>query len=42
MLVRDNTPTPVDRFDWATPIVPMVKRDDTRICADFKMTEQGN
>lgn len=38
-LVRDNILTPVDRSDWATPIVPVVKKDGTiRICADFKLT----
>ena len=30
---------PVDRSDWATPIVPVRKRDGTvRICADYKIT----
>ncbi|XP_026742280.1 uncharacterized protein K02A2.6-like [Trichoplusia ni] len=38
-LVRDGILTPVDRSDWATPIVPVVKKDGTiRICADYKLT----
>ncbi|XP_063534911.1 uncharacterized protein K02A2.6-like [Cydia strobilella] len=38
-LVRDGVLTPVDRSDWATPIVPVVKKDgNVRICADYKLT----
>ena len=38
-LVRDDILTPVHRSDWATPIVPVVKKDGTiRICADYKLT----
>jgi hypothetical protein len=38
-MVRDGILTPVDRSDWATPIVPVVKKDgDIRICADYKLT----
>ncbi|XP_052740894.1 uncharacterized protein K02A2.6-like [Bicyclus anynana] len=38
-LVRDGILTPVDRSDWATPIVPVIKKDGTiRICADYKLT----
>ncbi|CAK1597369.1 unnamed protein product [Parnassius mnemosyne] len=38
-LVADGILTPVDRSDWATPIVPVVKKDgNIRICADYKLT----
>jgi hypothetical protein len=38
-LVRDNIVTPVATSDWATPIVPVIKKDGTiRVCADFKLT----
>ncbi|CAK1589460.1 unnamed protein product [Parnassius mnemosyne] len=38
-LVADGILTPVDRSDWATPIVPVVKKDGKiRICADYKLT----
>lgn len=38
-MVRDGILTPVDRSDWATPIVPVVKKDgNIRICADYKLT----
>lgn len=37
--VRDGILTPVERSDWATPIVPVVKKDgNIRICADYKLT----
>ncbi|XP_028169209.1 uncharacterized protein LOC114359144 [Ostrinia furnacalis] len=37
--VRDGILTPVERSDWATPIVPVVKKDgNIRICADYKTT----
>ncbi|XP_061385257.1 uncharacterized protein K02A2.6-like [Danaus plexippus] len=37
--VRDGILTPVERSDWATPIVPIVKKDGSiRICADYKIT----
>lgn len=38
-LVRDGIITPVETSDWATPIVPVVKKDGTiRICGDYKLT----
>lgn len=38
-LVRDGILTPIERSDWATPIVPVVKKDGSiRICADYKLT----
>lgn len=38
-MVRDGILTPVERSDWATPIVPVVKKDgNIRICADYKIT----
>ncbi|KAJ0172353.1 hypothetical protein K1T71_012326 [Dendrolimus kikuchii] len=38
-LVQDGILTPVERSDWATPIVPVVKKDgNIRICADYKLT----
>ncbi|XP_045452661.1 uncharacterized protein K02A2.6-like [Melitaea cinxia] len=38
-MVRDGILTPVERSDWATPIVPVMKKDgNVRICADYKLT----
>lgn len=38
-LQRDGILSPVERSDWATPIVPIVKKDgNIRICADYKLT----
>ncbi|KAF0767633.1 Uncharacterized protein FWK35_00003897, partial [Aphis craccivora] len=39
-LVKSNILVPVDHSEWATPVVPILKPDDTvRICGDFKITE---
>lgn len=38
-LVSDGVLTPIERSEWATPIVPVLKKDGTiRICADYKLT----
>ncbi|XP_038220972.1 uncharacterized protein K02A2.6-like [Zerene cesonia] len=38
-LVADGVLSPVERSDWATPIVPIVKKDgNIRICANYKLT----
>lgn len=38
-MVRDGILTPVATSDWATPIVPVVKKDGSiRVCADYKLT----
>ncbi|XP_063894989.1 uncharacterized protein K02A2.6-like [Helicoverpa armigera] len=38
-LQLDGILSPVERSDWATPIVPVVKKDgNIRICADYKLT----
>lgn len=38
-LVSEGTIPPVEFSEWATPIVPIVKGDNTiRICGDYKVT----
>ncbi|XP_053608362.2 uncharacterized protein K02A2.6-like [Plodia interpunctella] len=38
-MVRDGILSPVTSSDWATPSVPVMKKDGTiRICGDFKLT----
>ena len=39
-LVESGVLSPVDHSEWATPIVPIVKKDGSsvRICGDFKVT----
>ena len=38
-LQRENIITPVEHSEWATPIVPILKKDKSvRICGDYKTT----
>ena len=38
-LVRSGVLEPVKQSDWATPIVPVMKKDESvRVCGDFKVT----
>ena len=38
-LERTGTIEPVQYSEWATPIVPVMKSDDTvRVCGDYKLT----
>ena len=38
-LVKSGVMEPVSTSEWATPIVPVMKKDGTpRICGDFKVT----
>ena len=39
-LVQEGTLKPVEYADWATPIVPVIKKDgnSVRVCGDFKQT----
>ena len=41
-LQRDGIIKPVEFSDWATPIVPVIKKDNSvRICGDYKTTLNG-
>ena len=41
-LQRDGIIKPVEHSDWATPIVPVIKKDNSvRICGDYKTTLNG-
>lgn len=38
-LVKSGVLEPVSRYEWATPIVPVIKKDNSvRICGDFKVS----
>ena len=37
-LKKQDVITPVLFSDWATPIVPVVKSDENRVCGDYKLT----
>ena len=38
-LIKSRVLEPVSQSDWATPIVPVIKKDESvRVCGDFKVT----
>ncbi len=39
-LVSEDILEPVDRSDWAAPIVPVIKseKESVRVCGDFRVT----
>lgn len=38
-LVAQDVLTPVKTTEWATPVIPVLKKDGSpRICGDFRMT----
>ena len=38
-LLKENVISPIEHSEWATPVVPVVKKNGTiRLCGDFKVS----